>query len=189
MERIVYGEGRQRLRKFTPSCNYDRIGSYRGLSVWMAKGFGVTHIEVCSEKDKDLGRLFGRETKSNLTRVMSIHLTKSRARLFKDSYEVSMVIIDSKYQGYGLAPKIYRYLMKKVGITLKAGNCQSYGGRSIWNELANYKDVEVVGSKSGYGVMDMESGDEREMSTGIDGVQCYDSGKFTAYAYYKGAGA
>ena len=96
-----------------------------------------------------------------------------------------MVAIDGWYQGFGLSAKIYRYLMKKTGITLKAGTQQSIGGRAIWNELAKYKDVQVVGKKNKY-CYDMEAGEEQEMSTGIDGVNCYDSGNFTAYAYYKG---
>ena len=75
--------------------------------------------------------------------------------------------------------------MKKIGLTLKAGTQQSPGGRFIWNELAKYKDVQVVGKKNKE-CYDMEAGEEREMSTGIDGVNCYDSGNFTAYAYYKG---
>ena len=124
--------------------------------------------------------------KANYDCVM-VHSTLKRveARLFKESYEIAMVQIDSKYQGFGLAPKIYRYLMKKIGVTLKAGTQQSYGGRSIWNDLAAYKDVQVVGKKN-KDCYDMEAGEEREMTTGIKGVNCYDSGKFTAYAYYKG---
>ena len=183
MKRIVYGEGRQKLGSFKPDSQYARIGSYKGLGVWMAKGYEYMSVRVCCEKRSNLARLFG--NKANYDCVMSIHLEKSRARLFKESYEIAMVQIDSKYQGFGLAPKIYRYLMKKIGLTLKAGTQQSYGGRSIWNDLAAYKDVQVVGKKN-KDCYDMEAGEGREMSTGIKGVNCYDSGKFTAYAYYKG---
>ena len=183
MNRIVYGEGRQKLGAFQPDSQYKRIGSYKGLSVWLSAGHGYMSVKVCCEKRSNIARLFGNKAKQDC--VMSVHLEKSRARLFKESYEISMVQIDSKYQGFGLAPKIYRYLMKKIGITLKAGTQQSLGGRFIWNELAKYKDVQVVGKKNKE-CYDMEAGEEREMSTGIDGVNCYDSGKFTAYAYYKG---
>jgi len=181
MDRIVYGEGRQKLGKFKPDNRYEKIGSYKGLSVWLAQEDRFMNVQICCEKRSNIARLFG--NKASYDRVMTVDLEKSRARLFKDSYEISMVLVDSTYQGYGLAPKIYRYLMKRMGITLKAGTQQSYGGRSVWNDLAKYKDVQVVGKKN-RDCYDMQAGEEREMSTGIDDVNCYDSGNFTAYAYY-----
>lgn len=180
MKRIIYGRGRQKLGKFKPNDQFEKIGSYKGLSVWLAQDGKFMNVQIARKSGANITRLFGR---ARYNSVMIIDLEKSKARVFKDSYEITMVIIDSTYQGFGLAPKIYRYLMRKIGITLKAGIQQSPGGRSIWNDLAKCKDVQVVGKKNG-NCYDMEAGEEREMSTGIKGVNCYDSGNFTAYAYY-----
>ena len=172
------------LGTFTPNEDYKLVGKYKGLYIWVDDNEGkFLQMEVCTDNNS-LSYLFGRKSKS-YNRVMTLDLDRSRSRLFKNSYEISMVAIDGRYQGFGLSAKIYRYLMKKTGITLKAGTQQSIGGRAIWNELAKYKDVQVVGKKNKY-CYDMEVGEEQEMSTGIDGVNCYDSGNFTAYAYYKG---
>mgnify|MGYP003632751377 FL=1 len=184
MNRITYKNDMLHLGTFTPNEDYKLVGKYKGLYIWVDDNEGkFLQMEVCTDNNS-LSYLFGRKSKS-YNRVMTLDLDRSRSRLFKNSYEISMVAIDGRYQGFGLSAKIYRYLMKKTGITLKAGTQQSIGGRAIWNELAKYKDVQVVGKKNKY-CYDMEVGEEQEMSTGIDGVNCYDSGNFTAYAYYKG---
>jgi hypothetical protein len=183
MNRIVYKNDKLHLGTFTPNEDYKLVGKYKGLYIWVDDNEGkFLQMEICTDNNS-LGYLFGRKSKS-YNRVMLLDLEKSRSRLFKNSYEISMVAIDGRYQGFGLAAKIYRYLMKKTGITLKAGSHQSIGGRAIWNDLAAYKDVQVVGKRSNE-FIDMEAGEDQEMSTGIEGINCYDSGTFSAYAYYR----
>ena len=60
-------------------------------------------------------------------------------------YEVDVIVIDSEYQGLDLAPKMYAYILRKLNITLQAGECQSPGGRSIWRRLSRRKDVLIYG--------------------------------------------
>lgn len=186
MKRIVFDNDRLHLGLFTPTEDHKLIGKYRGLYLWVDANDGkFLEIEVCRDRSySNLRDIFGIKTKS-YDRIMTLDLEQSRSRVFKKSFEVSMVNIDGRYQGFGLAAKVYRYLMKKTGVTLKAGSQQSIGGRAVWNELAKYKDVQVVGKKDSSGLIDMEAGEDREMTTGIDGVNCYDSGTFTAYAYYR----
>ena len=183
MNRIVYKNDKLHLGTFTPDEDHKLVGKYKGLYIWVDDNEGqFLQMEICTDNNS-ISRLFGRKSKS-YNRVMVLDLDRSRSKLFKNSYEISMVAIDARYQGFGLAAKIYRYLMKKTGITLKAGTQQSIGGRAIWNDLAKYKDVQVVGKKN-KDCYDMEASEEREMTTGIKGVNCYDSGNFTAYAYYR----
>lgn len=187
MERITYSNDGLLLGEFTPNENYKLMGKYKGLYLWVDVNDGkFLEIEVCLNRKHSNSRDPLGTKKKSYDRVMTLDLVQSRSRVFKKPFEVSMVIIDGRYQGFGLAAKVYRYLIKKTGLTLQAGRCQSIGGRSIWNELAKYKDVQVVGKKDSSGLIDMEAGEDREISTGITGVNCYDSGKFTAYAYYKG---
>ena len=61
-----------------------------------------------------------------------VELSKERG-----AWHVDMLKVDSWYKGNNLAIKIYKFLMKKMDITLMAGHSQSPGGRYVWNKLNN----------------------------------------------------
>jgi hypothetical protein len=77
--------------------------------------------------------------------VANILLSKKRG-----SWHVDMIQVDSRYKGMNLAVKLYTFLLKDEGITLRAGSSQSVGGRYIWNKLSRHKDITVYAKKSPY---------------------------------------
>ena len=72
-----------------------------------------------------------------------IEMSKERG-----AWHIDMLQVDSRYKGKNLAIKIYKFLMKKMNITLKAGTSQSAGGRYVWNKLAKTPGVMVYAKKS-----------------------------------------
>ena len=59
----------------------------------------------------------------------------AKVELSKDrgAWHIDLVNVDSRYKGKNLAVKIYKFLMKKLDITLMAGTSASVGGRYVWN--------------------------------------------------------
>ena len=74
-------------------------------------------------------------------RACLLILTKTK----RGVYEVESMVIDKQYTGLGLAPKYYAYILKKLNITIQAGEVQSPGGRSIWTRMAKRRDVLIYG--------------------------------------------
>ena len=68
------------------------------------------------------------------------------------AWHVDLVEVDSRYKGKKLANKLYRFVLKTLGITLMAGSSQSVGGRYIWNTLAKDKGITVYAKKGLRGV-------------------------------------
>ena len=68
----------------------------------------------------------------------------------RGAWHVDMLSVDSRYKGNNLAIKIYKFLMKKLDITLMAGTSQSAGGRYVWNKLNKERDITVYAKKSPY---------------------------------------
>jgi hypothetical protein len=54
-----------------------------------------------------------------------------------------MTQLDHRYGGRGIAAKAYRYIIKKLGLTIQAGTAQSKGGRKVWFDLAQINDLNV----------------------------------------------
>jgi len=71
-------------------------------------------------------------------RIMTIQLCKKVG----DTYSVDLVKIDSKFQGFKLAPKVYKKLVR-AGITLVTGGMQSAGGQYIWSQLVGTKGIQM----------------------------------------------
>ena len=67
-----------------------------------------------------------------------VELSKDR-----NTWMIAMVRVDSRYKGKNLAVKLYKFLLRKMDITLMAGTCQSPGGRYVWNKLAKESGVTV----------------------------------------------
>ena len=76
----------------------------------------------------------------------------AKVELSKDrgAWHVDLLNVDSRYKGNNLAIKIYKFLMKKLDITLMAGTSQSAGGRYVWNKLNKERDITVYAKKSPY---------------------------------------
>tara|TARA_Y100000310_G_C20188340_1_gene581349 strand:- start:53 stop:574 length:522 start_codon:yes stop_codon:yes gene_type:complete len=84
------------------------------------------------------------------------------------AWHVDLVEVDSRYKGKKLANKLYRFLMKTLGITMMAGTAQSAGGRYIWNTLAKDKDITVYAKKGLYStVIDFPKAGKRELKSNL----------------------
>jgi len=82
----------------------------------------------------------------------------------RGAWNVYLLSVDSRYKGNNLAIKIYKFLMKKMDITLKAGTSQSAGGRYVWNKLSKTPGVVVYAKKSPYSkVFDFPKAGNREL--------------------------
>ena len=90
------------------------------------------------------------------------------------AWHVDLVEVDSRYKGRKLANKLYRFLMKALGITLMAGSSQSVGGRYIWNTLAKDKAVTVYAKKGVYSkIVDFPKSGKRELKSDL--IDLYDT--------------
>ena len=90
----------------------------------------------------------------------------AKVELSKDhgAWHVDMLQVDSRYKGQNLAVKLYRFLMRKMDITMKAGSSQSAGGRYVWNKLAKTPGVVIYAKKSPYSkVFDFPKAGKREL--------------------------
>jgi hypothetical protein len=88
-----------------------------------------------------------------------VELSKERG-----AWHVDLLSVDSRYKGNNLAIKIYKFLMRKMDITLKAGTSQSAGGRYVWNKLSKTPGVVVYAKKSPYSkVFDFPKAGNREL--------------------------
>ena len=88
-----------------------------------------------------------------------IEMSKERG-----AWHIDMLQVDSRYKGNNLAIKIYKFLMRKMDITLKAGTSQSAGGRYVWNKLSKTPGVVVYAKKSPYSkVIDFPKAGNREL--------------------------
>ena len=82
----------------------------------------------------------------------------------RGAWHIDMLSVDSRYKGNNLAIKIYKFLMRKMDITLKAGTSQSAGGRYVWNKLSKTTGVVVYAKKSPYSkVFDFPKAGKREL--------------------------
>jgi hypothetical protein len=84
-----------------------------------------------------------------------------------------MLNVDSRYKGNNLAIKVYKFLMRKMDITLKAGTSQSAGGRYVWNKLSKTPGVVVYAKKSPYSkVIDFPKAGKRELVSKAFDLYC-----------------
>ena len=91
--------------------------------------------------------------------VARVELSKERG-----AWHVDMLQVDSRYKGQNLAVKLYRFLMRKMDITMKAGSSQSAGGRYVWNKLAKTPGVVIYAKKSPHSkVIDFPKTGKREL--------------------------
>jgi len=114
--------------------DWEKIGSFRRLHVYVDRSMdGFMEIEVV-----DPTVTHGRSPQ-RLKRVLYINLSRTK---FK-AWHVDITKLDKSYAGRGIAAQAYRYIIKKLGITLQAGECQSKGGRKLWYDLAQIMDLQL----------------------------------------------
>ena len=149
------------LGYFDTKANDDtwvRLGSFSKLQVWVDNSMqdeGYLEVTVV-----DTSVVHGRSTQ-RVKIVLEINLS---TECFKDAFHINMTRLDHRYGGRGIAAKAYRYIIKKMGITLQAGTAQSKGGRKIWFDLAQSNDLEVyTKAKGGRGYVVGIDEEEREV--------------------------
>ena len=99
------------------------------------------------------------EMETRFRGVAKVDMTKDRG-----AWHIDLTEVDSRYKGHNLAAKIYRFIMKKMDITLMAGTSQSAGGRYVWNKLAKSPSVVVYAKKSRYSkIFDFPKSGKREL--------------------------
>ena len=128
------------LGYFDTKANDDtwvKLGSFSKLQVWVDDSMqeeGYLDVTVV-----DTSVVHGRSPQ-RVKIVLNINLSTER---FKDAFHINMTQLDHRYGGRGIAAKTYRYITKKMGITLQAGTAQSKGGRKVWFDLAQSSGLEV----------------------------------------------
>jgi len=169
MNRITLKKS-ERLGYFDTAPTYNdwsRIGSFNKLVVYIDESInGYLEVEVVDPTVRH-GR-----SPQRVKRVLSIQLSKSE---FK-AYHIDMTKLDMKYSGKGIAAKAYRYIIKKLSITLQAGSCQSRGGRKVWFDLAQCMDLDVF-AKTKCGQPKPVGIDCEEREVWIDKKDIYDGDK------------
>ena len=147
---------------------YTLIGSFRSMKCFRYEGKVSTTIVFVLPKNSVSGYS-----------VCEIDL----ALIKQGVWRVDHVKVDQRFQGFGLVPSFYKFIMKKLDIILEAGMCQSPGGRYIWAQLSKVKDVTVFAKSVNSKAYSVECDDsDRELV--IDGpYQLYDgSSKIRLFA-------
>ncbi len=169
MDRITMKK-KESLGFFDTQATYDdwkKIGSFSKLQVWVDDSMDeMLWIEVV-----DTSVVHGRSPQ-RVKRVLEIQLTKTQ---FK-AYHIDMTRLDHRYAGRGIAAKAYRYIIKKLGLILQAGCCQSKGGRKVWFDLAQRSDLNVF-AKTKYGQPSTVGIDCEEREVWLPKREIYDGNK------------
>ena len=163
MERISYSKKSKlgyTTLKFLEENDYDYVGKCAGLCVYAGQGGDAMDVEVVDPRSCRGDRA---------KRAMTITLTYERK-----AWHVDIVSVDDKYKGFGLAPKVYRHLMRKLGIVMQCGKMQSPGGRYIWATLASMPGVFMQALDYRNNMYDVEAEDGELYS---DEVELYDGRK------------
>jgi hypothetical protein len=169
MDRITMKK-KESLGFFDTNPSYEdwsRIGSFSKLQVWVDDSMDESlWVEVV-----DTSVVHGRSPQ-RVKRVLEIQLSKTE---FK-AWHIDITRLDHKYAGRGIAAKAYRYIIKKLGITLQAGSAQSKGGRKVWFDLAQRQDLNVY-AKTKYGQSNIVGIDCEEREVWLPKKEIYDGNK------------
>lgn len=177
MDRITYGK-KNNLGWFEPQStytNYKKIGTCKGMTVW-----GSVDDDMDNMMDIEVTCTVNNKYK----RIMCLSISKT---YFDNAWHVDITQVDSKFQGLGIAPMVYKYVMKKMGIILQAGTSQSPGGRYIWNTLAQDDDILMVGCHGKKGkLVPVEAGEDGEVVACSQYHKAYDGlYQFNVFAQYR----
>ena len=168
MDRIEMKKS-ERLGYFdTKSLDYRKIGSFRKLHVYVDDSIlGYIDVDVVDPTVQH-GR-----SPQRLKRVLTIQLSITEFKAF----HIDLTKLDKTYSGRGIAAQAYRYIIKKLGITLQAGEAQSKGGRKVWYDIAQIMDL-AVWAKSRYSKAYEVGIDPQEREVWLpSGKEVYDGSK------------
>ena len=161
------------LGYFDTKANDDtwvRLGSFSKLQVWVDNSMqdeGYLEVTVV-----DTSVVHGKSPQ-RVKIVLEINLS---TECFKDAFHINMTRLDHRYGGRGIAAKAYRYIIKRMGITIQAGTIQSKGGRKVWFDLAQVNDLEVY-TKSKFSKSYVVGIDEEEREIWHPAKEIYDGDK------------
>jgi len=74
--------------------------------------------------------------------VGAVYLAKDKRFKAKKAYTTAVEFLP-EVQGMGLAPEVYRFLVRDWKYILVSDDYQSAGGQSIWRRLAAYPDIDL----------------------------------------------
>ena len=152
----------------------DRITMNKGVSLGygnlddmelVGRAFGYNIYVEQEERSYQVIWVYDRNVTKKIYGEMGYRIA-AKVELSKDhgAWHVDMLQVDSRYKGQNLAVKLYRFLMRKMDITMKAGSSQSAGGRYVWNKLAKTPGVVIYAKKSPYSkVIDFPKAGKREL--------------------------
>lgn len=154
MHRISYTRNHP-LGRFRPNTEFTDEYVYSGVVS------GVNSLECWIEGTADddyisVEYVLRNDThKTGKKRVMELGLSRQNG-----AFHVDMARIDTKFQGFGIAPKLYRFVIRKLGIVLQAGSSQSPGGRSVWARMAKMSGIKLVAKDGHNKFYDVEYDDD-----------------------------
>jgi len=176
MDRIDYPKTHNLGRIELDDDDYQIIGKVKGLEI-------LTYLDADPFVWDDI-EIFVIDPDDYTRHGYKLAMEMSLGRTHPGSYHVDMVRTDRLYRGFGIAPKVYAKVIKKLGLTLQAGESQSPGGRYIWNTLASIAGINIIGRYGKRGSWHyLESGDDGELVTTED-FSPYDTPrKFYVFAH------
>jgi len=167
MDRITMRK-REDLGFFAPDDSI-LIGSFRKLQVW----YTIWEDDMIAIDVIDTS-ISHKRIPSRKKRVLDVQLSKSSD--FTNAWHIDMTRLDYRYAGKGIAARAYSYVIKKLGIMIQAGDCQSKGGRKIWFDLAKDKGLTISGQTK-YGKANIVSVDKKAREVRLKGKDIYDGNK------------
>jgi len=148
------------------------VGKLRGMLVYLEGEVGDDLLTVRVYRDQELA--------NGMHNVIADLMLSTE--YCKGAYHVDLMRVSDRYQGHGIAPLLYAFLLRKLGIILQAGTCQSAGGRKLWAQLGKMKGVKLFAatkrSKSAV-VIDVDKDDE-ELTD--ESVKLYDGRTIYTFA-------
>lgn len=149
-----------------------RIGKLRGMLVYLEGDVGDYVISVRVYRD-------GALSSGKYQVIADLSLSTEYCA---GAYHVDLMRVDYRFQGHGIAPLLYRFLLQKLGIVIQAGTSQSAGGRKLWAQLAKTKGIQVftVGRRSKQAAL-LESEEDQDELT-HESIKLYD-GSRTVYTF------
>ena len=137
------------------------VGKLRGMLVYLEGEVGDDLLCARVYRDEELA-----DGKHNV--IADLMLSTEYC---KGAYHVDMMRVSHRYQGHGIAPLLYRFLLRKLGIILQAGTAQSLGGRKLWAQLGKMKGVQLFAAtprgKRAH-VLEVDTEDEELYNENID---------------------
>lgn len=145
------------------------VGSYRGIEI---------HMDGCPREESNKHVCCTVNDGKNKPKIiMTIDLEYEYALSRRKSvpfYSVAYVSVDQKYQGFGIAPKIYGKLLRSIPIGIVSGDSQSVGGQGIWKNLLNERSVSIMAFRTPRSLREVEIEDTGRINADDPNVNIWD---------------